>query len=118
MKSQTYISGISSRRWLQLRRAKLTDQPLCEECERNGYVVAATEVHHIVPVESVKGDSEQLALLFKYSNLMSVCHSCHVAIHQRIGKNTKEDNTRRQKAEVESFARRFLSPGGTFKNGG
>ncbi len=38
------------RRWREVRRQKLSEDPLCELCLRAGYVIPATEVHHIVPI--------------------------------------------------------------------
>jgi 5-methylcytosine-specific restriction endonuclease McrA len=58
-------------RWDRLSRAKRAVNPLCERCERHELVTAATEVHHIVKV-SVRPD-----LKYEWSNLMSVCRTCH-----------------------------------------
>lgn len=68
------------RRWRKVRKHKLRMDPLCEVCLREGYVVPATEVHHIVPI-SEGGE------VYAYENLMSVCHSCHMKIHQEIEQN-------------------------------
>lgn len=62
------------KKWETVRLLKLRDAPLCEMCEKNGKLVVATEVHHIVPV-SEGGDCYML------DNLMSLCHSCHMKIH-------------------------------------
>ena len=51
-KDKDYIRLIHDRRWLRLRRQRLTLHPVCEMCEKEGRVTAAVEVHHIVPVET------------------------------------------------------------------
>ena len=44
--------------------------------------MAATCVHHLVPVES-SGDMRQMRqLAFQYSNLQSLCYACHAEIHK------------------------------------
>jgi len=51
----------------RLRPAKLAANPLCEDCERRGKLVAATDVDH------VDGDEWNWA----WENLQSLCHPCH-----------------------------------------
>ena len=97
---KTYRRNITSRRWLALRRKKLTAHPLCEVCECEGLVVAASEVHHKRPVESAASQRDQELLMYDYDNLMSVCHKCHVELHKTLGKNTKEETIKRNKNEV------------------
>jgi 5-methylcytosine-specific restriction protein A len=57
--------------WKQLSQRKRKLDPLCEECQRHGIVTPAEHVHHIVPI------AEAPHLRLEWSNLMSVCHSCH-----------------------------------------
>lgn len=57
--------------WKQLRKAKLLNSPLCEECEANGYVVAAKDVDHVIPLR----ERPDLALVIE--NLRSLCVPCH-----------------------------------------
>ncbi len=52
-----------------MRRMVLAAHPLCELCEKNGLVVIATDVHHIVAKRDGGRDEE--------SNLQALCHSCH-----------------------------------------
>lgn len=106
-KSEFYRRNIVSRRWLNLRRLKLSNNPICEECERIGRVRSATEVHHIKPVESV-AESSQSLLMYDYNNLMSLCSECHVKMHIALGKNTKEDNIKRNEEKVKDAIERFL----------
>lgn len=58
--------------WLKLRASKVAADPLCEECEKQGYTTVATEVHHIVPFN---GLDDPLRLDWK--NLESLCGACH-----------------------------------------
>jgi 5-methylcytosine-specific restriction protein A len=67
-------------RWRVLSERKRAIDPLCEECERQGVVTAADEVHHVVPI------SEAPWLRLKWSNLMSVCRACHAEIERRVAK--------------------------------
>lgn len=56
--------------WQNLKKLKLATNPLCEECQRNGKLVPAKMVDHIVPI---KQGGEPLAI----NNLQSLCWSCH-----------------------------------------
>lgn len=58
--------GYSSR-WERIRLAYLRGHPLCEECEKQGRVTPAEQVHH--KDGNVSNMSED--------NLMSVCSACH-----------------------------------------
>ncbi len=58
--------------WLKLRKWKITSDPLCEECLRQGYTTEAEEVHHIV---AFKGLDDPLRL--DWDNLESLCGDCH-----------------------------------------
>ncbi|WP_242853093.1 HNH endonuclease signature motif containing protein [Pseudobacteroides cellulosolvens] len=51
---------------------------MCRECKRYGKTTAATTVHHVIPVE------KDLKLAFVNNNLLSLCASCHDAMHDRI----------------------------------
>jgi len=57
--------------WQALRRAKLSDQPLCEACLMREVVEPAHTVDHIVAIE--KGGDAFPPL----SGLMSMCERCH-----------------------------------------
>lgn len=61
-----------SRRWRSLRALKLSESPLCEECQRKGILTPAQMVDHIVPIN--KGGTP-----LDMSNLQSLCGSCHAA---------------------------------------
>ena len=66
----------SSRAWRGLRLRKLQVSPVCERCDAAGYVKAASEVHHKIPV-SVDPSREM-----DFNNLQSLCKQCHAEIHR------------------------------------
>lgn len=59
--------------WRQVRRQKLSLQPLCEMHLERGKLVDATVVDHIRSIE------ERPDLRLEMSNLRSLCTSCHNA---------------------------------------
>ena len=73
--------------WRFIRKHQLAEHPLCEECLKNGKIVKATMVDHIIPI---KQGGNKLAS----SNLQSICWSCHsrksVKEGSRYGKIEKE----------------------------
>ena len=103
-----YIKMINSNRWKLLRAKKLQSNPVCEVCEANNRSTLATEVHHIVPVESVSHELEMRQLMFDYNNLQSLCHSCHSDPHRRDFSHSKEAVKANNKRMTERFADRFL----------
>lgn len=62
---------LRGRRWMEIRRAVLSDSPLCIKCFAQGRVTAAVEVDHIVPIS--RGGSDEL------ENLQALCIECHRA---------------------------------------
>ena len=58
--------------WRKIRALYVQTHPLCEECLKHGRTVPVQEVHHIVPLAD--GGTHD------FSNLMSLCKSCHSAI--------------------------------------
>lgn len=63
----------NSRRWQYTRRKQLYHHPMCAHCLNEGREVLATDVDHIRPVEQ-GGDP------WSFTNLRSLCHSCHSRI--------------------------------------
>lgn len=110
-KDKDYIKMIHTARWVRLRRDKLTDCPLCERCKKEGRVSAATEVHHVVPVEVGLTRSDKERLMFDSHNLRALCHNCHVLTHTEMGRGGKEHNKSRAREHLNAFAERFI--GGT-----
>ena len=62
------------RRWRAARAAFLRGEPLCVDCLADGFIVASSEAHHIVPVRD-GGTNEEV-------NLMALCKTHH---SQRTG---------------------------------
>jgi len=67
-------------RWRRLSELKRQEDPLCEECEREGMVTPATEVHHIIPVRLAP------MMRLSWSNIVSVCKACHERLEREAGK--------------------------------
>ena len=65
------------RAWKKIRAYYIQAHPLCEQCEQEGRLTPAEEVHHILPLANggTHGDG----------NLMALCKSCHSRI--TIGSN-------------------------------
>lgn len=68
--------------WIKLRDYKRQQNPLCEECERQGRVRAMHAVDHIRPRR------EWPELELEYDNLQSLCEHCHNAVKQREERKT------------------------------
>ena len=63
-------SFYSSQAWKTTRKKHLELEPYCVECYKEGKIVKATIVDHIVPIKQ-GGDK------YDQSNLQSLCWSCH-----------------------------------------
>jgi hypothetical protein len=70
------------RRWRRRSALQLKHHPMCQKCEAEGRVTAATLSHH---VEEHHGD----LFKFHYGKLESLCHDCHLIAH---GRAPKRDN--------------------------
>ena len=77
-------------RWTRLSRMYRDNHPLCAECARNGRIVAATCVDHIVPYP-ICAD-----FFFDESNLQALCDKCN---HEKGQKDKKTINEWRNKNE-------------------
>lgn len=117
-KGKDYIRMIHSPLWVKLRHQRLTAHPVCEECESQGLLTPAVEVHHCVPVESGVTPREQERLMFDYDNLRALCHRCHVEAHKAMGRSGKELTKQRRTLRTEIAIRRLFGedkdPGGVF----
>lgn len=58
-------------RWEQFRTRFLSCNPLCVDCEDNGRVAIANEVHHVIKV------SQRPDLMYDEGNCLPLCESCH-----------------------------------------
>lgn len=106
-KDKDYVRMIHTVRWLRLRKEQLSRHPMCERCRLNGDVTAATEVHHVRPVEWGMGVVEKSRLMYDPGNLESLCHDCHVAVHTEMGRSgrerTKKINAEHTAAIIDRF---------------
>lgn len=107
-KDEYYNKLIHSNRWLRLRREVLTAHPLCQRCEAEGLITAATEVHHIRPVEEAIGRAEKWQRMYDVHNLQALCHPCHVKTHTELGRSGKEATRKRNTAQVRQVVSRFF----------
>lgn len=65
------------RTWKRIRDRYIAAHPLCEQCEKDGRLTPAEEVHHVKPL-SQGGTND-------YANLMALCTPCHSGITAREG---------------------------------
>lgn len=107
-KDYNYRRMINSGRWLQLRKQKLSSNPLCQDCEAEGRIVAASEIHHVKPCESANSVKEMERLMFDYGNIRSLCHDCHVMTHKRMASHSKKSMMENVKANVKRFVSRYF----------
>lgn len=61
----------NTQRWQRLRRAKLQQNPLCEDCLKRQLVIPAEAVDHFMPIRN-GGDAFP-----PLDQLSSLCISCH-----------------------------------------
>ena len=90
-----YRRIITGKRWTKLRGAYMLKNAIdnggfCEQCVKNYSVGGprprrATEVHHIVPIESASTREEMEALAYDEGNLIALCSQCHHEIHRQLG---------------------------------
>lgn len=105
---------MNSREWREARERKLSENPLCENCLKNGLEVEATCVHHIREVESGRTEEECKYLCYGNSgNLLSLCNKCHHKLHNGKGYHTKEAVIQRRE---ERLARWLNTISGRFVN--
>ena len=81
----------NSREWKELRVRKLRTNPLCERCQQlYGVVRAASQVHHIIPIETAVSMDEMRRLAFcGLDGLQSLCPQCHSEVHREQKSHTK-----------------------------
>ena len=103
-----YIKLINSKDWRVLRLKKLRSNPICEVCDSEFRSTLATEVHHIMPVESKCNESDMKRLMFSEHNLQSLCHSCHAKIHKDMFSHTKESVKANNKRATQRFMNKFI----------
>lgn len=96
-RTEENYSRYHNSRWKEIRSAQLHRQPLCEMCKKEGRYVAATLVHHIIPLSEGGANAAD--------NLMSLCVSCHGKIHSARGDswhNTIDTGNRKNAGEGDN----------------
>lgn len=107
-KDRDYQQLINSSRWLRLRRDVLTAHPLCQRCEVEGRLTAATEVHHVRPVEEAITYSDKQQRMYDPHNLRALCHDCHVRTHTEIGRSGREATKKRNAEQTAQVIARYF----------
>lgn len=113
-KGGAYDRLIHSWKWRRLRLSYLKGHPVCEECAKDDRSAAATEVHHRIPIESAHTEEGMKRLAFDPTNLVALCHPCHVAAHEALGgwKNKGKEATRKAaRAEAQEFFDKWIRGG-------
>jgi len=82
--SKAFSKWYNTSRWKKLRAYKIMQNPLCELCQVKGITKQTEEVHHIKHINIDHPDPDTI---FSYENLMSVCKTCHCAIHNANKRN-------------------------------
>jgi 5-methylcytosine-specific restriction protein A len=71
------------RTWQRLRKWVLAGEPLCRHCKAADRLVVAEELHH---VQSIKSCPERR---LDPSNLIPLCHACHMREEARLSREEK-----------------------------
>lgn len=107
-KDEEYRRLIHTSRWLRLRRDTLTAHPCCQLCEQRGEINAATEVHHVRPVEDGFNAAEKTQRMYDPANLLALCHSCHVQAHVELGRSGKAATAKRNAEHVAAIIGKYF----------
>lgn len=59
------------RRYREMRARFLGNHPLCVLCKKDGFIVSAVEVDHVLPI------SQRPDLVYEESNWQALCETCH-----------------------------------------
>jgi 5-methylcytosine-specific restriction protein A len=71
----------NSERWRKLRKLKFSYNPLCELCQKEGIVISAEDIHHIISFMSADDIEQRYHLAYDFDNLLSLCKVCHQRLH-------------------------------------
>lgn len=73
-----HILVYNTTKWRKLRKLKLSENPICECCNREFS-------HHVHHIREILEDRDREGILkrgFDYDNLSAVCEECHRNIHE------------------------------------
>lgn len=107
--SPLYRRIMNSKRWHEVRARKVAQNPLCEECQKEGIVKPTQCVHHITEIESAKTDAEAWDLATSFNNLVSLCFDCHHKIHTQRKSHSKAMHKERNKTRLQQWAARHFA---------
>ena len=80
--------------WQNCREAVMRQaQGLCQDCLKEGKVVPAKEVHHIIPITARNIHDPRITL--NGENLVALCRECH----------RKRHGARQRRYEVDEYGR-------------
>ena len=103
-----YQKLLNSKRWKMIRAEYLRQHPLCERCQREGFIRSAIDVHHRVPVETGKTEQEMERLAYNLdgNNLEALCIPCHIKTHQEMHSFDRENVQANKKRKRDMFMQR------------
>lgn len=106
-----YRKLINSSRWQRLRTEVLIRHPLCQDCEANGLITPATEVHHITPIKDGINLAHQRQLAYDSTNLRALCHACHVEAHRSLQSYSKDKRKERVRRDTQDAIAKLYGRG-------
>lgn len=103
-----YQKLLNSKRWKMIRADYLRQHPLCERCQREGFIRSAIDVHHRVPVETGKTEQEMELLAYNLdgNNLEALCIQCHINTHQEMHSFDRENVQANKQRKRDMFMQR------------
>ncbi len=82
--AEEHVKFYNSKQWRSLRNYFIQMNPLCNECDKRGYITPGECVDHIKPIRF----GGQLANI---NNLQTLCNSCHARKSGRESRITKNN---------------------------
>ena len=111
-----YHRLLNTSRWRYLRGLQLDRHPSCADCAQRGVLATATDVHHVMPVETGATPERMAMLCYDEGNLVSLCHACHAERHRVLRSHSRAERERRAKAGAAAFWDALgQTPGGVFE---
>lgn len=111
-KNNIYMKLINSQQWVMIRKRKISECPICEECKKRGIYMPTEEIHHIKPVEDARTEEEMERRMFDYYNLKALCRDCHHEAHRQLKSMSRTANRQRVNEENSTFNRKFFGEEG------
>ena len=107
-RSDNYKKLINCQKWVNLRAEKLRNNPLCEHCFAKNIVNPGTEIHHLQPIDTGANFETMKQLAYNYTNIVTLCHKCHIQAHIDLKSKTKETTKNRNDIKTSGFVEQFL----------